>query len=67
MSKKLSEMRLEKLWQLFPIYLIEHDERWATWYAEEESALKKYLSVEWVKRISHIGSTAVKGIWARRY
>ena len=45
--------------------MTEHDERWATWYAEEELTLKKYLSAEWVKRISHIGSTAVKGIWAK--
>ena len=65
MSKKLSEISLEELWQLFPIYLAEHDERWATWYAEEELTLKKYLSAEWVKCISHIGSTAVKGIWAK--
>ena len=65
MSKKLSEMSLEELWQLFPICLTKHDERWATWYAEEQLTLKKYLSAEWVKRISHIGSTAVKGIWAK--
>ena len=65
MSKKLSEMSLEELWQLFPVCLTKHDERWATWYAEEELTLKKYLSAEWVKCISHIGSTAVKGIWAK--
>ena len=65
MSKKLSEMRLEELWQLFPIYLTEHDASWATWYADEEQHLKDHLPADRIKRISHIGSTAVKGIWAK--
>lgn len=65
MSKKLSEMRLEELWQLFPIYLTEHNESWAEWYIEEETTLKHYLPADQLKRISHIGSTAVKGIWAK--
>lgn len=65
MSRKLSEMSLEELWQLFPIILTEHDVRWALWYAEEEMLLKKYLPAELTVRISHIGSTAVAGIWAK--
>lgn len=32
MSKKLSEMSVEELWQLFPIYLTEHQECWGEWY-----------------------------------
>ena len=44
MSKKLSEMTLEELWQLFPIFLSEHDESWNTWYDEEESTTL-FLSV----------------------
>ena len=28
MGKKLSEMTLEELWQLFPIYLTEHQPNW---------------------------------------
>ena len=65
MSKKLSEISLEELWQLFPIYLTEHDASWATWYADEEQHLKDHLPADRIKRISHIGSTAVKGIWAK--
>ena len=65
MGKKLSEMSLEELWQLFPIYLTEHDECWATWYSEEEITLMEHLPADQIKRISHIGSTAVKGIWAK--
>lgn len=31
MDKKLSEMSLEELWELFPIYLTEHQDCWSSW------------------------------------
>ena len=63
MRKKLSEMTLEELWQLFPIFLTEHQEAWKEWYLEEEKLLKRVMSKN--VRISHIGSTAVSSIWAK--
>lgn len=63
MSKKLSEMTLEELWQLFPIFLTEHQDRWEIWYAEEASLLRELLGSAPV--LNHIGSTAVKDIWAK--
>ena len=36
MGKKLSEMSLEELWLLFPIFLEEHKDCWQEWYFEEE-------------------------------
>lgn len=63
MGKKLSEMTLEELWKLFPIYLTEHQPCWQEWYSEEEGLLKKALSPS--VRISHIGSTAIPSIWAK--
>ena len=63
MGKKLSEMTLEELWQLFPIYLVEHQPYWQEWYLEEESLLKSFLLS--TERISHIGSTAIPSIWAK--
>lgn len=63
MRKKLSEMSLEELWQLFPIFLTEHQDCWKDWYLEEESLLKQILSQ--IDRISHIGSTAIATIWAK--
>ncbi len=63
MGKKLSEMSLEELWRLFPIYLTEHQSCWQEWYSEEESLLKNIFSS--TERISHIGSTAVPSIWAK--
>lgn len=65
MGKELSEMTLEELWSLFPIFLVEHDDKWAGYYEEIESLLKKTLCRYPVDRISHIGSTAIKGIWAK--
>ena len=56
MGKKLSEMSLEELWQLFPIILEKHQECWKNWYLEEETFLKNVLPQ--FERISHIGSTA---------
>lgn len=35
MAKALEEMSLEELWQLFPIFLEEHDKDWSVWYKEE--------------------------------
>lgn len=63
MSPKLSEMSLEELWQLFPIFLTEHQSCWENWYAEEENFLKKQIPQ--VERISHIGSTTISSIWAK--
>lgn len=63
MGKKLSEMSLEELWKLFPIYLTEHQSCWKEWYFEEEAFLKSRLPK--IERISHIGSTAISSIWAK--
>lgn len=63
MNKKLSEMNLEELWHLFPIFLTEHRGCWKEWY-EEERAHLAHAFPETVK-ISHIGSTSVEGIWAK--
>lgn len=65
MKKELSELSLEELWELFPIFLVPHNDKWAVYYEEMESFLKNALSECPVGRISHIGSTAVSGIWAK--
>lgn len=63
MGKKLSEMTIEELWQLFPIILTEHQDVWATWYEEERELLSSLLPENVI--INHIGSTAINGIWAK--
>ena len=63
--KELSEMTLEELWELFPIFLVPYDVKWNEYYDEIEYSIKRLLSDYPVYRISHIGSTAIQGIWAK--
>lgn len=65
MGRALAEMTLEELWELFPIFLIEHNEKWKKYYVEMEAFLQDILADFQVVRINHIGSTAIEGIWAK--
>ena len=65
MEKDLQDMTLEELWELFPIFLVEHDGAWRRQYEEIGVRLAELLSDCRVVRISHIGSTAVDDIWAK--
>ena len=65
MSKELSEMSLEELWELFPVSLVPHNDKWKEYYKEIEATLTALLKGYSVERISHIGSTAIKGICAK--
>jgi len=51
MKKKLEEMSLEELWQLFPIFLVEHKSEWKDWYESEKANLKKILGENVFKKI----------------
>lgn len=62
-QRNLQDLSLEELWQLFPIILTPHQDCWTDWYEEETKMLLKKLPD--IKRISHIGSTAIKGIRAK--
>lgn len=62
MSKILSEMTLEELWQLFPIILTAPNPAWPLWYEAEAARLGTLLPEV---TLHHIGSTAVRGIWAK--
>ncbi len=64
-GKELSQMLLEELWELFPIALVAHNDKWELFYYEIEAELKNILSDCRIERISHIGSTAISGIWAK--
>lgn len=65
MGKELSEMTLEELWELFPIRLVRHDDKWTDDYREIKATIMDLLADYPVERISHIGSTAIHGIRAK--
>lgn len=65
MNTKLREMNLDKPQPLFPIFLVKHKDEWANWYNEECKNLMSLIPNKSIKRISHIGSTAVPSIWTK--
>lgn len=65
MTKSLEDMTLEELWQLFPIFLREHQLEWKDWYEEERLRLLSFFPEYQIVRLSHIGSTSVETIWAK--
>ena len=64
-QQKLEEMTLEELWELFPIILKKHNPNYKKWYIEEKEKLFEILDKDKIRRINHIGSTAVKGLLAK--
>lgn len=52
MENNLSEISFKKLWQLFPVFLKEHQVCWEEWYFEEEAFLNNLLSQ--VERVFHL-------------
>lgn len=65
MEKDLSEMTLEELWELFPIILREHNPKYKEWYLKEKENIEKAVGINEIKRINHIGSSAVEGLIAK--
>lgn len=64
MAKKLEEMTLAELWELFPIIVTSHNPAWRVWADEEISLLMQILSAH-SPVINHIGSTAIPDIKAK--
>ena len=64
-TKELDELTLEELWELFPIFLVEPNPKWHEFNHEMELKIKDILTPDIVCRISHIGSTAINGIWSK--
>lgn len=61
----LSSMSLEELWELFPIILVEPQEKWEHQYQVMRARVEDALRAVADPRISHVGSTAISGIWAK--
>ncbi len=57
----IEDLNLNELWELFPIYFVDSNAEFEKQFLEEKEILNVLLS-DYVKRISHIGSTAIKNI-----
>jgi len=65
MEKEISEMTLEELWELFPIVLCEYNPEYEKWYLTEKESILNNIGQKYIKRINHIGSTAVIGLLSK--
>lgn len=57
----LKDLSLEELWELFPICFVDNNAEFEKQFSSEKENLNLLLG-DYVKRISHIGSTAIKNI-----
>ncbi len=57
----LDGLTLEELWTLFPIIFVDYDLKFEKQFLTEQNHLESLLG-DYMKRISHIGSTAIKKI-----
>lgn len=57
----LENLSLEELWKLFPIYFVDSNAEFEQQFSDEKEYLISLLG-NYIKRISHIGSTAIKNI-----
>jgi len=64
MGKRLEDMTLKELWELFPIIITAYNPHWKLWADEEIDNLSKLLS-DYTVKISHIGSTAIPNIQSK--
>jgi GrpB-like predicted nucleotidyltransferase (UPF0157 family) len=65
MTKLLSEMSNEELWQLFPIIITEHNNKWKELFLSEKKLIEELIGKNKIVRINHIGSTAVPNLLAK--
>lgn len=63
--KPLEELSYAELMALFPIVLVPHRREWREQYARESARLLAQLPEDAVFRLSHVGSTAIDGVWAK--
>lgn len=64
-TKQLSDLSLEELWQLFPIFLKPHNPAYYIWYEEAKQELIHVLGLSTIARINHFGSSAIKNLDAK--
>lgn len=64
-EKKLHEMSIEQLGELFPIIISDPSEKWPQIYQAERKLILESIPEAYIERIDHIGSTAVPDLKAK--
>ncbi len=64
-NKPLDQMTMEEFWELFPVFLVPHKNAWTRRFAREKRYIFNHMTRKNVKRIEHIGSTAINDIQAK--
>jgi len=65
MNKRLNNLKIEELGELFPIIISEPDYNWIKIFQKEEIKIRKSLGKQNIVRIEHIGSTAIPNLKAK--
>lgn len=65
--KQAFDMTPKQFQKTFPIVLKEYDPAYPQWYEEEKQNILRAVEPGDVARISHIGSTAVPGLYAKPF
>ena len=65
MSQDLNTFSVDELGRIFPIFLKEYDPSWETLFESEKRIIKENLDNNCILRIEHIGSTSIKGMFAK--
>lgn len=63
--RQLSEMNNQELWQLFPIIISRYNPEWPDLYLIEKRFIEEVIGPSNIYRISHYGSTAIPGMYAK--
>ena len=67
MHKTLKDLTREDWNRLFPLELVAHNPEWAGIFQKEKERIEASVSPEFLLRIEHFGSTAIKGIRSKPY
>jgi GrpB-like predicted nucleotidyltransferase (UPF0157 family) len=65
MTDDLNKLTVQELGQLFPIIIADYSADWKELYLKEEQEILRTAGTGVIKRIAHIGSTAVPGLCAK--
>lgn len=65
MTNDLNNLSTQDLGQLFPVFIVEYNPEWKNIFILEKQNIQGAIGIGNIKRLEHIGSTAVPGLCAK--